>query len=103
MRAPVTTRRTGSKDGDCYLLIELHGNSNVTVIVTLVALAKCLGNLGQRVARLDFLESLVGSASFMRLSLMKGAHSALSSGAYRKFGDASPPHTYLVNVTCTPS
>ena len=34
----------------------------------------------------DFLWSFVGSANFMRLSLMKGAHVAVSSAAYRKFG-----------------
>ena len=34
----------------------------------------------------DFLRCFVGSLNFMRLSLKKGAHAALSSAAYRKFG-----------------
>jgi len=34
----------------------------------------------------DFLRSFVGSANFMRLSLMKGAHTDVSRAAYRKFG-----------------
>ena len=36
----------------------------------------------------DFLWNLVASASFMRLSLLKGAHAALSSAACRKSGYA---------------
>ena len=34
----------------------------------------------------DFLLNLMGSTNFMRLSLKKGAHAALSSTVYRKFG-----------------
>jgi hypothetical protein len=34
----------------------------------------------------DFLWSFVDSANFMRLSLTKGAHVAVSRAAYRKFG-----------------
>ena len=34
----------------------------------------------------DFLGSLAGSASFMRLSLKKGAYAVMSRAAYRKFG-----------------